>query len=654
MTRFLDHVSLRTKAFASPVVLMMFMLLLAGVTFGSVQAIRQGALQLLDEQLPQRAAAEQTASVVTESHILLFRYVSWLNSGIDKAALAKLRTTLDQEAGVLDKAAQALALRTDWGTQDAEQVRLLIADIKAYRDLARSTVEMGDVQESMATMMLGQADELFGKLRGRAEALIASSTTSTELVARDVAGTARDGGRLVLLLAVLALAAGLTITLVVTTSLVRPVQRVAAVIRGIVEKDGSGFEPSFAARRDEFGAVVRNIATLTGWLDERDRLEAGNRQASEADAAKIRRAGLVLDEAGALVARAERGDFSARVTLASEDENLSRLISGLNSINGSIDQATGELQSVLSSIAAGDLTVRVTGAYEGRLGDIKRAVNETTERLAEIMAEIRDTSHDVDGAAREITSGARELSLLTEKQAVSLEETAATAEELAASVKTTAAASRRSVALAGDTRKEADLGGNVVREAVSAMGRIEAAAQGITSIVAVIDEIAFQTNLLALNAAVEAARAGSAGAGFAVVASEVRSLSQRSSDSAREIGSLIAQSTREVTDGVRLVRDAGAALERIVTAVALVESTVDDISTASHEQATGIEELTQFIAGMDSSTQQSASLAEESAASAAGLEERTRSLNSLVASFKFAGRRAPARVEPALRIAARR
>ena len=111
--------------------------------------------------------------------------------------------------------------------------------------------------------------------------------------------------------------------------------------------------------------------------------------------------------------------------------------------------------------------------------------------------------------------------------------------------------------MARTTKCEAEQGGAVVRDAIAAIGRIEAAAQGIASIVHVIDDLAFQTNLLALNAAVEAARAGHAGAGFAVVAAEVRSLSHRSSKSAREIGDLIARSTQEVAYGVERAKDAG-------------------------------------------------------------------------------------------------
>jgi len=166
------------------------------------------------------------------------------------------------------------------------------------------------------------------------------------------------------------------------------------------------------------------------------------------------------------------------------------------------------------------------------------------------------------------------------------------------------------------------------------MARIETASQKISDIIRVIDDIAFQTNLLALNAAVEAARAGDAGKGFAVVASEVRTLAQRSGEAAKDISGLISSSNAEVTEGVKLVRQAGESLTRILEASQKVSATIADISSASGEQANGIDEMSQAVAHLDEMTQQNAALAEQSAASASSLSGRIGQLNDLVATFR--------------------
>ncbi|MEJ0058801.1 MAG: methyl-accepting chemotaxis protein [Terricaulis sp.] len=143
------------------------------------------------------------------------------------------------------------------------------------------------------------------------------------------------------------------------------------------------------------------------------------------------------------------------------------------------------------------------------------------------------------------------------QQAASLEETAAALDEITATVQKTASGSRQTADAVVSTRTDAERGGKVVSQAITAMSEIERSASQITQIIGVIDEIAFQTNLLALNAGVEAARAGDAGRGFAVVASEVRALAQRSAEAAKEIKQLISKSSEQVGSGVELVGQTG-------------------------------------------------------------------------------------------------
>jgi methyl-accepting chemotaxis protein len=185
------------------------------------------------------------------------------------------------------------------------------------------------------------------------------------------------------------------------------------------------------------------------------------------------------------------------------------------------------------------------------------------------------------------------------------------------------------------TRERADRGGEVVAKAVQAMSRIEDSSTKISDIIGVIDEIARQTNLLALNAAVEAARAGDAGRGFAVVASEVRSLAQRSSEAAKDIKSLIVNSSSQVQEGVQLVNSAGASLGEIVGSIKEVATIVSEIASTSAEQSTGIDHVNTSLTQMDEVTQQNAALVEENAATAKVLEQQSQAMSEQVAFFKL-------------------
>jgi methyl-accepting chemotaxis protein len=175
----------------------------------------------------------------------------------------------------------------------------------------------------------------------------------------------------------------------------------------------------------------------------------------------------------------------------------------------------------------------------------------------------------------------------------------------------------------------------VVGQVVDTMEAINESSRKIVDIISVIDGIAFQTNILALNAAVEAARAGDQGRGFAVVATEVRSLAQRAAAAAGEIKGLIGDSVEKVEDGTRLVANAGRTMEEIVSAIRGVTTIMSEISSASLEQTTGIEQVNKAIGQMDDVTQQNAALVEEAAAAAETLEDQARSLANTVKYFNL-------------------
>ncbi|MHB2165586.1 methyl-accepting chemotaxis protein [Alsobacter sp. R-9] len=306
-----------------------------------------------------------------------------------------------------------------------------------------------------------------------------------------------------------------------------------------------------------------------------------------------------------------------------------------------LEGVMSQIGAVVEAARARDLTKRVSAGPEAGedLAALGGGVNDLVDAMAGILDEVQVAARSMLMAFQEITEGSQNLAARTEQQASALEQTAATTEELAASVKTSAQASRHAVGYAEEARGVAQEGGLIVGNAVDAMTRIEQASAKITEITTVIEEIAFQTNLLALNAAVEAARAGDAGKGFAVVAAEVRTLAQRSSEAAKDIGGLISSSTVAIGEGVRLVRDAGVTLGRIVEASKKVAASVEEISAASAEQANGIQEMSQAVAHMDEITQQNAGLAEASSASALSLSHRIEALSEMVDRFETPSRR---------------
>ena len=251
------------------------------------------------------------------------------------------------------------------------------------------------------------------------------------------------------------------------------------------------------------------------------------------------------------------------------------------------------------------------------------------------MNAIARATDNVQAGSSEIASASDDLSRRTEQQAASLEETAAALDEITATVRRSADGAKQAAAAATGARLDATQSGEVMRDAIVAMGEIEASATQVAQIIGVIDEIAFQTNLLALNAGVEAARAGDAGRGFAVVAQEVRSLAQRSAEAAKEIKVLIATSGQQVARGVRLVTETGQTLSGIVDKVASIDALIGEIAKSSQEQAIGLNQVNTAVNQMDQVTQQNAAMVEEATAAASNLKSEARGLAALVGRFEI-------------------
>ncbi|MCP5159337.1 MAG: bacteriohemerythrin [Gammaproteobacteria bacterium] len=288
-------------------------------------------------------------------------------------------------------------------------------------------------------------------------------------------------------------------------------------------------------------------------------------------------------------------------------------------------------------IAQGDLSVAIKVHSTDEIGQLLTAMQKMSGELRHIFSDIQQAAGQVSSTAAEIAQGSADLSQRTEEQASALEETASSMEELTSTVKQSADNAGQANQLAGAARTQAEQGGQVVEQAVTAMSAISTSSRKIADIIGVIDEIAFQTNLLALNAAVEAARAGEQGRGFAVVAAEVRKLAQRSADAAKEIKTLITDSVAKVEDGGKLVEQSGQTLQEIVTAVKKVSDIVAEMAAAAREQASGIEQVNRAILQMDQVTQQNAALVEETAAASQAMGDQARELQGLMGGFRLDG-----------------
>jgi methyl-accepting chemotaxis protein len=325
-------------------------------------------------------------------------------------------------------------------------------------------------------------------------------------------------------------------------------------------------------------------------------------------------------EIAALIQAAAQGDFSQRLAVQGKTGFFGNLGRGMNDLLQTSEQGLGDVARVLQAIAEGDLTQRITHNYVGLFGQVKDSVNQSSDKLMQVMQEVRTAAQALTGAASQVSATAQSLSQAASQQAASVEQTTASIDGMSASIRHNSESARVTDDMAAKATAEASQGGQAVSQTVLAMTQIAGK-------IGIVDDIAYQTNLLALNAAIEAARAGEHGKGFAVVATEVRKLAERSQTAAREI-SMLASSSVETAES------AGRLLTQIVPSIQKTGELVQEIASASNEQREAVLQIGGAMAQLSQATQQNASASEELAATSEELSAQADQLQQSVASFK--------------------
>ena len=323
-----------------------------------------------------------------------------------------------------------------------------------------------------------------------------------------------------------------------------------------------------------------------------------------------------------------RGDFSDRVRLQRKDE--------IGDLASAMDNMAEMLQGIsltAGKIAEGDLTVDIKLASDK--DELGLALQSMVSNLQELLGQIQLSGEQIASGSSQISDASQSLSQGATESASSLEEISASLNEMTNQVRQSAANAGEASQLSKEAQKAADQGNIRMNEMVAAMQKINESSQSISKIIKVIDEIAFQTNLLALNAAVEAARAGQHGKGFAVVAEEVRNLAGRSAKAAQETAELIAGSVTLTAQGGRIADQTAASLGEIVSGITGVSDLIEDIATASNDQAQGIAQVNQGLEQIGQVTQQNTANAEESAAASEELSSQAAHLRSMLSRFRL-------------------
>jgi methyl-accepting chemotaxis protein len=379
-----------------------------------------------------------------------------------------------------------------------------------------------------------------------------------------------------------------------------------------------------AARERTAAADAGRFAEMAGFQHNvTARHEAVRRSTQELFELLDGSARAIRSEADDLNVRAAGTEASARrsILVAFAVAIAALVLAGLLLVRG-VRRALAVAVAGARRIAGGDLRQKIEVTSHDEIGDLQEAMAQMSDKLATVIGEVRGGADALGSASGQVSATAQQVSQGTGEQASSVEETTASLEEMTSSIESNAANSRRTEQMAKDGARSAEESGRAVTETVAAM-------RAIADRISIVQEIAYQTNLLALNAAIEAARAGDHGKGFAVVAAEVRKLAERSQTAAKEIGELAGSS-------VAVAERSGAMLVELVGTIRQTAELVQEVSTASQEQSSGVAQVSRAMSVVDQVTQRNASAAEELSSTAEEVASQAETLQQLVSFFRLA------------------
>jgi len=345
-------------------------------------------------------------------------------------------------------------------------------------------------------------------------------------------------------------------------------------------------------KNDEIGLILKEMNKYVDVIDE------------------IRREDMkVLGEIVLTMDKLSRGIYQSRVKSDSHNFMIKALRDTINKMLDLSEANMKELKETLEDYAQDNYTKKViiSDRLTNEMLKVMNSINVLGDNLSKNAQDNLNNGQILKSNSEQMNNSVKNVATRANEQAASLEETSAALEEITSITKNNANNATQMATLGQTVKDEVSKGQSLASQTASSMDEINQQVSAINEAITIIDQIAFQTNILSLNAAVEAATAGEAGKGFAVVAQEVRNLASRSAEAAKEIKDLVENATQKANSGKQISDEMINGYEDLNKHINETIHLIQDVSSASKEQMTGIEQINDSVSMLDKVTQENAS-----------------------------------------------
>ncbi len=594
----IKNMKIGKKIIIAPAIAVLFLLILALFSNNALKSDKSTLNEIVQVKFELYKTSSKLLSDVNLCNSILYKVFSYATGKYEQSLI-------DEQLALLEKLRASIVkdmenfLKAPYLTQnDKKNIDEVNKELIEYNLTVRDALDMLSVDLGMATPMLSVTDEVFLKINEKLNAINKTANEENKSSYSDALGKIDSTLYTLYTLVIAVLIVLFFVILAITNSIKEPLQKFQS---GLLEffrylnQETNESKLIEIDSDDELGIMAKEV--------NRNILNANE---------SIQKDRIVVESAIKCANEAKKGHLNARIEGITTNPSLNELKNVINQMLEATESNIKKAMNILSLYTKYDYRTKIdTLGLDGDLKALCTDINNLGIAITSMLVENKKMGLVLSTNAENLSVNVDKLTSSANMQAASLEETAAAIEEITANMQNSSQNIVKMTSFANEVSSSVAIGQDLASRTALSMDEINTQTNAIADSITIIDQIAFQTNILSLNAAVEAATAGEAGKGFAVVAAEVRNLASRSAEAAKEIKDLVINATNKANEGKNISNEMIQGYEKLNSNIHHTLSLIKEVSTASKEQFSAMEQINDTVNNLDHVTQQNAASASE-------------------------------------------